>query len=180
MRLQALTARYMKRVTTGLENLCRNPPARLKGCRLGLLCNPASVDRQFRHARDLIVRRFPGQLKALYAPQHGLQAEKQDNMVESADSIDPLLSIPVFSLYSNTRVPTRDMFAPIDVLLVDLQDAGTRVYTFIYTLSYCMEAARTYSKKVLVLDRPNPVNGQAVEGNCVTADCTSFVGRYPK
>jgi len=179
MQLQALTARHMKRVTTGLENLCQNPPAWLGGCRLGLLCNPASVDRQFRHARDLIARRFPGQLKALYAPQHGFQAEKQDNMVESVDSIDPILDIPVFSLYSNTRVPTRDMFAPIDVLLVDLQDAGTRVYTFIYTLSYCMEAARTYSKKVLVLDRPNPINGQAVEGNCVAADCTSFVGRYP-
>ena len=168
----------MKSVTTGLENLCQNPPAWLGGRRLGLLCNPASVDRQYRHARDVIARRFPDQLTALYAPQHGFQAEKQDNMVESADSIDPILNIPVFSLYSNTRVPTRDMFAPIDVLLVDLQDAGTRVYTFIYTLSYCMEAARTYSKKVLVLDRPNPVNGQAVEGNCVAADCTSFVGRY--
>jgi uncharacterized protein YbbC (DUF1343 family) len=169
----------MKRVTTGLENVCQNPPAWLGSCRLGLLCNPASVDPKFRHARDLIARRFPGQLKALYAPQHGFQAEKQDNMVESADGIDPLLDIPVFSLYSSTRVPTRDMFAPIDVLLVDLQDAGTRVYTFAYTLSYCMEAARRYSKKVLVLDRPNPINGQSVEGNCVAADCTSFVGRYP-
>ncbi len=170
---------FMKPVTPGLENLCQNPPEWLGDSRLGLLCNPASVDRQLRHARDLIAHRFPGRLTALYAPQHGFQAEKQDNMVESADGVDPILNIPVFSLYSSTRVPTRDMFAPIDVLLVDLQDVGTRVYTFIYTLSYCMEAAKAFSKKVLVLDRPNPVNGQVVEGNRVVADCTSFVGRYP-
>ncbi|MFZ0242631.1 MAG: DUF1343 domain-containing protein [Desulfobacterales bacterium] len=169
----------MQRVITGLENLSRNPPAWLGGRRLGLLSNPASVDPQLRHARDIIARRFPDRLTALYAPQHGFQAEKQDNMIESADGVDPVLNIPIFSLYGTTRIPTRDMFDPIDVLLVDLQDAGTRVYTFIYTLSYCMEAARTYSKKVVVLDRPNPVNGQIVEGNCVAADCTSFVGRYP-
>ncbi len=169
----------MQRVITGLETLCRTPPAWLEGRRLGLLCNPASVDPDLRHARDVIAGRFPSRLTALYAPQHGFRAEKQDNMIESADDVDPILNIPVFSLYGTTRIPTRDMFAPIDVLLVDLQDAGTRVYTFIYTLSYCMEAARVHSKKVVVLDRPNPVNGQILEGNCVAADCTSFVGRYP-
>lgn len=169
----------MQRVITGLENLCQNPPAWLDGCRLGLLCNPASVDPGLRHARDVIARRFPDRLTALYAPQHGFMAEKQDNMIESADGVDPTLNLPIFSLYGTTRIPTRDMFAPIDVLLVDLQDAGTRVYTFIYTLSYCMEAARAYSKKIVVLDRPNPVSGQVVEGNSVAADCTSFVGRYP-
>jgi len=169
----------MQPVITGLENFCQNPLSGLDGCRLGLLCNPASVDRHFRHARELIAQRYPGQLKALYAPQHGFHADKQDNMIESADGIDPVLKIPVFSLYSRTRIPTREMLEPIDVLLVDLQDVGTRVYTFIYTLSYCMEAAKAHAKKVVVLDRPNPVSGKVTEGNCVAADCTSFVGRFP-
>ena len=166
-------------VLTGLENFCQNPPPGLNGCRLGLLCNPASIDRQYRHARELIARLFPGRLKALYAPQHGFNAAKQDNMIESADGIDPILNIPVFSLYSSTRIPTREMLEPIDALLVDLQDVGTRVYTFIYTLSYCMEAAKVHAKKVVVLDRPNPISGRVLEGNCVAADCTSFVGRFP-
>jgi uncharacterized protein YbbC (DUF1343 family) len=169
----------MQRTRTGLENLCHNPPSWLGDCRIGLLCNQASVDHRLRHARDLIASRFPGRLTALFAPQHGFQGEKQDNMIESTDSRDPVLDIPVFSLYSHTRSPTADMFAPIDVLLVDLQDVGTRVYTFIYTLSYCMEAAKALTKRVVVLDRPNPIGGQSTEGNCVAADCTSFVGRYP-
>lgn len=169
----------MPPVLTGLENICQNPPRGLAGLRLGLLCNPASVDRKYRHARELIARTFPGQLKALYAPQHGFHAEKQDNMVESMDSSDPFLGIPIFSLYSSTRCPTSEMLEPIDVLLVDLQDVGTRVYTFIYTLSYCMEGAKAYDKRVVVLDRPNPIGGTVVEGNIVTAGCTSFVGRFP-
>ena len=169
----------MAHVKTGLENLCTSPPAKLSGCRLGLLCNSASVDGDLRHCRDLIARRFPGKLAALFSPQHGFFAQKQDNMIESDDTLDPSLNIPVFSLYSSTRRPTEKMFAGIDALIVDLQDAGTRVYTFIYTMSYCMEAAKKFGKKVLVLDRPNPVNGLAVEGNCLSPDCTSFVGRYP-
>ena len=177
--LVVTVGKTMQPVFTGLENLCQNPPSGLKGCRLGLLCNPASIDRNYRHARELIAQSFPGQLKALYSPQHGFHADKQDNMIESTDGIDPVLRIPVFSLYSRTRIPTREMLEPIDVLLVDLQDVGTRVYTFIYTLSYCMEAAKAHSKKVVVLDRPNPVSGKTVEGNCVAADVTSFVGRFP-
>jgi uncharacterized protein YbbC (DUF1343 family) len=169
----------MSTVRTGLENLIADPPKWLQACRIGLLCNPASVDRQFNHARILINRLFPGQLKALYSPQHGFFAEKQDNMVESEDTIDPVLKIPVFSLYGQTRIPTRKMLDPIDVLIVDLQDVGTRVYTFIYTVSHCLEAAKRYKKKVLILDRPNPINGVAVEGNCLHPDCASFVGRYP-
>jgi len=100
-------------------------------------------------------------------------------MIESEDILDPVLHIPIFSLYGKLRKPDARMLAPIDVLLVDLQDVGTRVYTFIYTLSYCLEAAREHDVKVLILDRPNPVGGVAVEGNCLAADCTSFVGRYP-
>jgi uncharacterized protein YbbC (DUF1343 family) len=168
----------MARVHTGLENLHKAPPAWLTGCRIGLLSNAASVDRSFRHARDIVERHYPGKLAAMFSPQHGFYSEKQDNMVESADSVDPLLGIPVFSLYGETRQPSREMFDLIDVLIVDLQDVGTRVYTFIYTLSYCMEAAGRFNKKVVVLDRPNPVNGISVEGNCLSAECISFVGRY--
>lgn len=169
----------MARVQTGLVRFIAAPPAWALGRRVGLLCNPASIDHRFRHARDLIHAALPGQLAALFSPQHGFHAEKQDNMVESADMRDPLLDIPVFSLYGATRVPTRRMFDLIDLLVVDLQDVGTRVYTFAYTLSYCLEAARRFHKTVVVLDRPNPINGQAAEGNCLADDCRSFVGRYP-
>ncbi len=143
------------------------------------MCNPASVDRHLTPSRQLVNQVFPEQLKALYSPQHGFFAEKQDNMIESKNMLDPVLKIPVFSLYGKTRIPDARMFEPIDVLLVDLQDVGTRVYTFIYTLSYCLEAAREYGIRVVILDRPNPLGGIAVEGNCLTADCASFVGRYP-
>lgn len=169
----------MNKTVTGLEHFIHSPPPGTRGARLGLLCNPASIDSQYRHARHRIAKRFPGQLRALYAPQHGFFAEKQDNMIESTDMVDPELGLPVFSLYGHTRIPKHDMFEPIDVLLVDLQDVGTRVYTFIYSLSYCMEAARRYDRKVVVLDRPNPINGLAVEGNCLDQAFASFVGRYP-
>ena len=130
----------MSSVQTGLERFIKTPPEWVLGERLGLLSNPASVDRQLSHARDLINIHFPGQLKALYSPQHGFFAEKQDNMIESDDITEPILQIPVFSLYGQTRKPTKEMLDPIDVLIIDLQDAGTRVYTFIYTMSYCLEA----------------------------------------
>jgi uncharacterized protein YbbC (DUF1343 family) len=146
---------------------------------MGLLCNPASVDRKFCHASELIHRKFEGQLQALFSPQHGFFAEKQDNMIESEHMSDPILSLPVFSLYGKTRIPDKNMFDLIDVLIVDLQDVGTRVYTFIYTLSYCLEAAKAFGKKVLVLDRPNPISGSITEGNCLAPGYTSFVGRYP-
>jgi len=166
-------------VQTGLENFIQAPPKTISGYRLGLLCNPASVDREFRHARELINARFPGQLTALYSPQHGFFAEKQDNMIESDHMRDPVLDIPVFSLYGDTRIPDKEMFDPIDILLIDLQDVGTRVYTFVYTASHCLEAARKFGRKVLILDRPNPVGGAEAEGNCLTTECASFVGRFP-
>jgi uncharacterized protein YbbC (DUF1343 family) len=152
-------------VQTGLETFIKNPPKWINGKRLGLLSNPASVDRQLTHTRDLINSNLPGQLKALYSPQHGFYAEKQDNMVESKDMTDPTLKIPIFSLYGQTRKPSQEMLDFIDILIIDLQDAGTRVYTFIYTMSYCLEAAKRFNKKVIVLDRPNPINGITVERN---------------
>jgi len=169
----------MKPVQTGIENVEANPLQCLKGKRLGLLSNPAAVDRRFRHSRFIIDGLFPKQLKVLFGPQHGFCSEKQDNMIESADSSDPFLNIPVFSLYGETRVPSKTMLDTIDTLIIDLQDVGTRVYTFIYTMALCMKAARAYDKEIVVLDRPNPIGGVFVEGNCLRKDYTSFVGMYP-
>ncbi len=168
----------MATVTTGLEQLLQHAHPWIRGQRLGLVCNPASIDSRYGHARDGLMQRFPGQLKALYSPQHGFFAEKQDNMVESDHMTDAASGLPVFSLYGETRIPTADMLEPIDVLVVDLQDVGTRVYTFIYTLSYCLEAARDCGRRVLVLDRPNPVNGRQMEGNLLNPQWSSFVGRF--
>jgi uncharacterized protein YbbC (DUF1343 family) len=169
----------MFRIQTGLENFLDSPPPWILGNRIGLLCNPASVDRNFSHADELIRRKFPDRLKALYSPQHGFFAEKQDNMIESNDMVHPSSIIPVFSLYGRTRIPEKTMLDPIDILIIDLQDVGTRVYTFIYTVSYCLEAAKKFGKKVVILDRPNPVTGCMTEGNLLTLECASFVGRYP-
>ncbi len=166
-------------VMTGLEALKQNIPQNLKGKRLGLLANPASVDNAFAHASRVINEIFPGQLTALFSPQHGFYAQKQDNMIESGHTLDPELNIPVFSLYSETRIPSRQMFDQIDVLVIDIQDVGTRVYTFIYTISYCLETAAAMGKQVVILDRPNPVGGQKVEGNVLEPDYASFVGRFP-
>ncbi len=174
----------MKPIQTGIEKLLADPPPILQGKRLGLLVNPASVacldgEQRFQSTRELIANHYPDQLKGLFSPQHGFFAEKQANMVPSEDLIDPLLKIPVFSLYGKIRIPTEAMLEPIDVLIVDLQDVGTRVYTFIYTMALCLQAARAYNKQVLVLDRPNPIGGNRIEGNCLKPEYASFVGMYP-
>ncbi len=166
-------------VISGLEQLVASPPADLRDQRVGLLCNSASVDRHLVHARQRLYDCLGQHLTTLFSPQHGLFAEKQDNMIESGHRRDPLLRIPVFSLYSQTRIPTAEMFANIDTLLIDIQDVGTRVYTFIYTMSYCLEVASQLGKQVVVLDRPNPIGGLLVEGNCLDPAWRSFVGRYP-
>lgn len=167
------------KVTTGLENLISHPPRYLLGKRLGLLSNPASTDHRFNHASVLVHHLFPGQLATLFSPQHGFYAEKQDNMIESSHFMEPRFNIPVYSLYNATRIPTKEMFDQIDVLLVDIQDVGTRVYTFIYTVSYCLELAAALKKQVVILDRPNPINGVQVEGNILLNEYASFVGRFP-
>ena len=169
----------MPQIKSGLAQLITEPPPWLAGQRIGLLCNPASIDARYRHAKDLIYQRFAGQLCALFSPQHGFYSEKQDNMIESEDRQDPDTGLPIYSLYGTTRVPTPEMFDRIDTLLIDLQDVGTRVYTFATTVSYCLEAAGKMDKRVLVLDRPNPVNGRQVEGNRLSKRFTSFVGRHP-
>jgi uncharacterized protein YbbC (DUF1343 family) len=169
----------MAKVTSGLENLIIHTHEWIQGNRIALLCNPASVDSRYRHAKHLLDRAFPEQLTALFSPQHGIFAEKQDNMIESPHAVDPHLNIPVFSLYGETRAPTPEMFEHIDLLIIDLLDVGTRVYTFTSTLSYCLETAAKLNKRVLILDRPNPLGGLQVEGNCLLPQLSSFVGRYP-
>ncbi len=168
-------------VRLGIESLVAGDggTARLAGARLGLLCNQASTDSRLRHSRDLICRAFPGQLACLFTPQHGFFADRQDNMVESPHAVDPRTGLPVFSLYAASRRPSREMFDLIDVLLVDLPDVGTRVYTFAWTLAHCLEAAARWGKRVVVLDRPNPLGGEIVEGGLVRPGWTSFVGLYP-
>ncbi len=169
----------MGSVQTGLEVLLQSPPEWLFKRRIGLLCNPASVDSRYIHAIQRIRATFPGNPVLIFTPQHGFYAEKQDNMIESGDTEDPLFHIPVYSLYGPSRKPRKASMERMDVLLVDLQDVGCRVYTFIYTLSYCMEMAAALGKRVIILDRPNPVGGAVLEGNLLSPDCTSFVGRYP-
>ncbi len=167
------------RVILGLEVFIKSSPGGLKNKRIGLLANPASVDSNYNHAVTLINRKFPNQLKVIFSPQHGFYAEKQDNMIESDHFIEPELKIPVYSLYNESRIPTKDMFEKIDVLIIDIQDVGTRVYTFIYTISYCLEVAASMNKKVIILDRPNPIGGNQIEGNILSQDVSSFVGRFP-
>ncbi len=166
-------------VTLGIERLLAAPPKYLEGKRLGLLCNHASIGHNFIHSRQLIRQVFSDKLTCLLSPQHGFFAEKQDNMVESDHAIDPLSGLPIYSLYSRQRKPTPAMLDQFDVLLVDLPDVGTRVYTFLYSLAYCLDAAKASDKMVVVLDRPNPIGGLQMEGNLLKENCTSFVGLYP-
>jgi uncharacterized protein YbbC (DUF1343 family) len=165
-------------ISIGIEQLVASPPGWIRDRRLGLLCNQASTDRRFVHSRDLLLQAFPGQLTCLFSPQHGFFSEKQDNMIESAHGIDSVSGLPIHSLYGETRKPLPAMFADIDILLVDLQDVGTRVYTFIWTVVHCLQTAAETGTKVVILDRPNPVGGVLVEGNLLERDYRSFVGLY--
>jgi uncharacterized protein YbbC (DUF1343 family) len=169
----------MNSVQTGLEALVNGACPALQGKSLGLLVNPASVDRRFDPSSLVIDRVFPDHIKALFTPQHGYYGAKQDNMVPSEDTTDPLLGVPVFSLYGQGRKPTEETLEPIDTLVIDLQDVGCRVYTFIHTMALCMEAAAEHQKAIVVLDRPNPLGGESMEGNCLKPECLSFVGMYP-
>ncbi len=164
-------------VRIGLEIVLDDPPSILMGSRFGLLMNQASVDGRFRYACDLLAERFPGRLAALFSPQHGLWCEEQDNMIETGHGVYRPLGIPVHSLYSETRRPTAQMLQGLDCLLVDLQDVGTRVYTFIWTVSHCLEACAEAGIPVVVLDRPNPLGGEICEGPILEGGFTSFIGR---
>jgi uncharacterized protein YbbC (DUF1343 family) len=151
----------------------------IKRARIGAVVHPASVLADLRHTADVLAECDDFQLVSLFGPQHGARGEKQDNMIESDFYHDPDLGLPVHSLYGETRRPAEEMMREIDALLFDLQDAGTRVYTFIHTMAYCMEACARWGKRMIVLDRPNPLNGRAVEGNLLNPEFRSFVGLYP-
>ncbi|MGE3844749.1 MAG: exo-beta-N-acetylmuramidase NamZ domain-containing protein [Vicinamibacterales bacterium] len=164
-------------VTTGLECLVQSNA--LEGQRVGLVANPASLHAQFTHAADLVNRARGAKLAALFGPQHGYQADLQDNMIETPHARDAARNVPVYSLYSETREPTADMLQELDVLVVDLQDVGTRVYTFVYTMANCLRAAARIGIPVIVCDRPNPIGGVLVQGPVLETGCESFVGQFP-
>ncbi|MGD9948303.1 MAG: exo-beta-N-acetylmuramidase NamZ domain-containing protein [Desulfobulbus sp.] len=165
-------------IQIGLEKICDGKDPRLKGRRFALLSNQASTNRDFLHGRDLLRRTYPEQLVCLFSPQHGFFSEKQDNMVESVHQVDDESGLPVYSLYGETRRPYPSMFEGVDVLLIDLVDVGTRVYTFVWTVVYCLEVAAETGIKIIILDRPNPIGGHITEGNILQMDCRSFVGSH--
>jgi uncharacterized protein YbbC (DUF1343 family) len=152
---------------------------RLKGRRIGVVCNPASVDRELRHIADRVRTQAGVTLGAIFGPQHGFRSDVQENMIETDHAKDKRRCVPVYSLYSETREPTADMLRGIDLLLIDLQDVGTRIYTYIYTMANCLTAARKHGIKVVVCDRPNPIGGVDVEGPMLVHGYESFVGMYP-
>lgn len=166
-------------VIVGFERLLADPPREVTQARLGLLCNQATVGRGWRPLWLELVKRFPGRVRALFSPQHGWWGEKQDNMVPSADGREPYTGLPVFSLYGERLQPSAASLDLIDILLVDLPDVGTRVYTFAATMAYAMQAAARSGKKVIILDRPNPIGGIQVEGNMLKPEMASIVGPYP-
>ncbi len=152
--------------------------AALKGKRVALLAHPASVTANLTHSLDALAACADIQLTAAFGPQHGLRGDKQDNMIETADFTDPVYGIPVFSLYGEVRRPSGQMLSTFDTILIDMQDLGCRIYTFITTLLYVLEAAAEHGKQVWVLDRPNPA-GRPVEGMMLQPGWESFVGAGP-
>jgi uncharacterized protein YbbC (DUF1343 family) len=164
----------------GIDRLIENAKIRtgLQGRRVALLGHPASVTRECQHSLDALAGCADVRLTAAFGPQHGMRGDKQDNMIESDDYVDPALGIPVFSLYGKVRRPTPEMLDAFDVVLVDLQDIGTRIYTFITTLAYVLEAGARAEKSVWVLDRPNPA-GRPIEGTILEPGWESFIGVAP-
>ncbi len=165
-------------VKLGAENLIEKKPGWLKNARIGLLVNQASILSDYRHVKDVLSGIGVG-IEVIFTPQHGFWGDKQANMDESPDDVDPDTRIPIVSLYSKRRKPPKELLEKIDVLLVDLQDVGTRVYTFASTVVLCMQVASRSTTKVVILDRPNPLGGEAVEGNLLNPDFKSFVGLFP-
>jgi len=152
---------------------------RLRGQRVGIVANPASIDQQFVHVVDRLAAASGVTLGAIFGPQHGFNADLQENMIESPHAESRAHRVKVYSLYSETREPTLEMLEGLDVLVVDLQDVGTRIYTFIYTMAYCLTGAARAGIPVIVCDRPNPIGGVAVEGPMLERGFESFVGLYP-
>jgi uncharacterized protein YbbC (DUF1343 family) len=163
----------------GLDLILESHLDLISGSRVGLIVNPSSVNSNLAHAADLFWNHPRINLTALFGPQHGIRAETQDNMIEWQSFRDKRTGLPAFSLYGKTRKPSPEMLSDVDVLVFDVQDIGTRVYTFIYTMALAMEAARECGKRFIVLDRPNPISGVQVEGNILEPGYASFVGMFP-
>jgi uncharacterized protein YbbC (DUF1343 family) len=166
-------------VELGIERLLSDRKKVLDGARVGVVVHPASVFPDLRHTVDALLEHRGCRVVALFGPQHGARGEKQDNMIESEFYPDPDTGLPVHSLYGRTRRPEAETLTGLDVLVYDLQDVGTRVYTFITTMAYCMQACAESGKRMVIADRPNPIGGAAVEGNLLDPAYSSFVGLYP-
>lgn len=170
------------RVQLGSERLLES--SLLQGRRVGVVSNPASIDNGYQHIVDRVAAlQAQGAsrvvLSAIFGPQHGFRSDLQENMIESDHAHDDRRRVPVYSLYSETREPTAEMLQDVDTLVIDLQDVGTRIYTYIYTMANCLIAAKRHGVKVIVCDRPNPIGGLAVEGPMLASGYESFVGMYP-
>jgi uncharacterized protein YbbC (DUF1343 family) len=152
---------------------------RLRGARVGIVCNHASVDHHFRHVVDRLIAADGVRLTAIFGPQHGFRSDVQDNMIETPHQQDAARRVPVYSLYSETREPTAEMLRDVDLMVIDLQDIGARIYTYIYTMANCLRAAARHRIPVIVCDRPNPIGGVAVEGAVLQSGFESFVGLFP-
>ncbi len=169
----------MTRTRLGIERLLNEKIDLIRGQLVGLVCNQASVlPDTFAHAADVFRSHEEFELTTLFGPQHGIRGDVQYNMIETPHVQDPRTGIMVYSLYSEVREPTEEMLADTDVIVVDLQDVGCRIYTFVYTMANCMIAAKKFGKKVIVCDRPNPIGGNAVEGNITEHEFKSFVGQF--
>jgi uncharacterized protein YbbC (DUF1343 family) len=166
-------------VLTGLDLVEKLWPKELRGTRVGLVAHPASINHRIRHAAGIFGSSKKFRLTAIFGPQHGILGQTQDNMVEWEDFRDPASGLPVYSLYGNTRKPQPEMLTDIDALVIDLQDVGSRYYTFIWTLELCMQACHEAGKSVIVLDRPNPIGGHLTEGPVLKPEFASFVGLRP-
>jgi uncharacterized protein YbbC (DUF1343 family) len=152
--------------------------SRLKGARVGVVCNHASMDRGFLHIVDRLASASDVTLAAIFGPQHGFRSDVQDNMIETPHASDPARRVPVYSLYSETREPSAAMLAGLDALIIDLQDIGARIYTYIYTMANCLRACAQHDLPVIVCDRPNPIGGRDVEGALLVKGFESFVGQF--
>jgi uncharacterized protein YbbC (DUF1343 family) len=164
---------------TGLDIFEKNWPEKLKGSRVGLVVHPASVNSKVEHAGDCFSRSRKLELAAFFGPQHGIRGETQDNMIEWKGFRDRKTGLPVYSIYSDTRKPAASMLKDIDVIAIDMQDVGSRYYTFIWTMELCMQACSEMGKSVVILDRPNPLGGVITEGTVLDMSFTSFVGQRP-
>jgi uncharacterized protein YbbC (DUF1343 family) len=170
----------MAQVKTGIMRLRddKSLQDQFKG-NIGILCHSASIDEHYNHSLEIMIQCFGERVIKVFGPQHGFVTDVQDNMIETDHFVHPYFKVPIYSLYSETRVPTDEMLENIDHLFVDLQDVGTRIYTYIYTLTHLLEKCADKDIEVIVLDRPNPINATTIEGNILDTDFSSFVGRHP-